>query len=269
METRFWSALAVADDLRDYGFRVFEAGDASEARSVMIAGVKLDVVFTDVQMPGDGDGSGLAIWIRQHHPGVEVIITSGWAGADEKARALCHKRALVHKPYENATVLRRIHELKLQAKASRAVGRPKASAALATTISVKYSNAGTGSNSGPRGGAFRSSDLEGSSSVAAAAARKAGSSATRSTSETVVSCPSNRKPCPIAIEPHRGARCICPSAAANPIRRAHVPGNDESRVDTGAIREAFPGHLPRTLRKPVIILGVPYGIRTRVTNVKG
>ncbi len=110
--------LAVADYLRECGYRVFEASEVEEAKSVLAAEVGVDVVFTDVQMPGPADGFALAVWVREHYPSVHVIITSGWAGADERARALCHEGPIVPKPYEHSAVLRRIQELMRKARSA-------------------------------------------------------------------------------------------------------------------------------------------------------
>jgi hypothetical protein len=42
-----------------------------------------------VQLSGSFDGFGLAQWVRQNRPGLDVILTSGIAKAAEKARDLC------------------------------------------------------------------------------------------------------------------------------------------------------------------------------------
>lgn len=111
VEDEILARLAISDYLRECGYKVFEAGDVAEAKSVLGADVGVEVVFTDVQMPGSEDGFALATWIREHHPTVQVIITSGWVAADRKARELCHEGPIVHKPYEHDAVLRRIQEL--------------------------------------------------------------------------------------------------------------------------------------------------------------
>ena len=103
--------MVIADYLRDCGYRVFEAANVDEAKAVLTADTEVDLVFSDVQMPGASDGFELASWIRTHHPGVAVILTSGWAGAADKARDLCHAGPVVPKPYQHATVLRRIQGL--------------------------------------------------------------------------------------------------------------------------------------------------------------
>ncbi|MGZ5904834.1 MAG: response regulator, partial [Reyranella sp.] len=54
----------IAAYLRDCGFDVVEAGSADEAVRVLEAGVRIDIVFSDINMPGSLDGFGLAQWLR-------------------------------------------------------------------------------------------------------------------------------------------------------------------------------------------------------------
>lgn len=49
--------LTIADHLRGAGYIVFEAPNAAEAAAVFASGERVDVVFTDVQMPAPWMGS--------------------------------------------------------------------------------------------------------------------------------------------------------------------------------------------------------------------
>lgn len=104
--------MVVAEYLRDCGFMVIEAGSAKEAMALFKADIEIDAVFSDIQMPGEMDGFGLARWLRQHHPDVKVILTSGAASnAAQKAADLCHDGPLLPKPYDSEEVERRIRQL--------------------------------------------------------------------------------------------------------------------------------------------------------------
>src|SRR5437588_579438 len=74
--------LTIADYIRGAGYAVFEAANAAEAVAVFASGERVDVVFTDVQMPGVMDGLMLARWVQEHHPSVQVLVTSGKGDAD-------------------------------------------------------------------------------------------------------------------------------------------------------------------------------------------
>lgn len=101
--------MCVADYLRDCGYRVLEAGTVDEAIELLNTEVCVDVVFTDVHMPGKLDGFDLSRWIYANRPSVKVIVTSGGANAADLATDLCHEGPLIDKPYHMRDVTARIH----------------------------------------------------------------------------------------------------------------------------------------------------------------
>jgi DNA-binding response OmpR family regulator len=103
--------ILVAEYLRDCGYRVFEAAGVAEAKAVLDADAPVDLVFTDVNLPSEENGFMLASWIRQHHSGTQVLLTSGIANATEKAGDLCESGPLLAKPYTANVVLQRIQTL--------------------------------------------------------------------------------------------------------------------------------------------------------------
>ena len=56
--------MNISEALRAAGFEVIETGSAGDAFSLIQAGERLDVVFTDIKMPGMLDGLALANMIR-------------------------------------------------------------------------------------------------------------------------------------------------------------------------------------------------------------
>ena len=69
--------MVAADALADGGIMAWEAGDANEALEVLEQHPRIGVLFTDVNMPGDMDGLGLAHEVSAIRPDVRVIVTSG------------------------------------------------------------------------------------------------------------------------------------------------------------------------------------------------
>ena len=108
--------LPLAEYLRDCGYRVFEASNVAEAKAVLDADTPVDLVFSDVNMPGNENGFALAVWVRHRHPDTKVMLTSGIANASEKAEGLCEDGPLLAKPYSHDVVLKRIQSLLRQAK---------------------------------------------------------------------------------------------------------------------------------------------------------
>jgi DNA-binding NtrC family response regulator len=72
----------LSDHLRDCGFDVVEAANADEALQ-FLASVPIDVVVTDVRMPGSMDGIQLAHLLHRERPQIGVIVVSGHADADQ------------------------------------------------------------------------------------------------------------------------------------------------------------------------------------------
>ena len=98
----------LADDLREQGYAVIEAANADEALAVLRSSVAVDLVMTDVQMPGTIDGFVLAQVVRAERPSVKVVIGSGRVPAPE----LIEKAdAFFLKPYDTVVIVARIKEL--------------------------------------------------------------------------------------------------------------------------------------------------------------
>lgn len=77
VEDHFWTRYTAAEYFRGSGYRVIEANDADEALSVFASGSQVNVLFSDIQMPGSMDGLALADRIAQRYPGLPVLLTSG------------------------------------------------------------------------------------------------------------------------------------------------------------------------------------------------
>src|ERR1700675_3394458 len=73
--------LSVAEALRSAGLDVIEAATGDEALMVLGSSATVDLVFTDIQMPGSTDGLALAQIARQTRPSLKIIVTSGRAPA--------------------------------------------------------------------------------------------------------------------------------------------------------------------------------------------
>lgn len=79
------------------GYAVVTAKDGEEALKKM-ASEEYDAVFTDIRMPGI-DGIAVAEQIRSQRPWLPVVIVSGYATADNEARAMAAGvRTVLHKP---------------------------------------------------------------------------------------------------------------------------------------------------------------------------
>lgn len=103
--------MPIAQYLRDCGYKVIEAVNAEEAMAVLLhQETVVHLVFSDIEMPGAIDGFGLAKWIREHRPGLGVLLTGTVPRAVEHAKELCEEGP-VPKPYEAYTVHDHIRRL--------------------------------------------------------------------------------------------------------------------------------------------------------------
>jgi CheY-like chemotaxis protein len=71
----------LAETLRAAGFSIVEAANADEAWAYLhAAGGGVDLLFSDVSMPGSMDGIGLMARVREAFPKIKILITSGNLG---------------------------------------------------------------------------------------------------------------------------------------------------------------------------------------------
>jgi DNA-binding NtrC family response regulator len=102
-------ALVVEDDplvrmmaveaLSDAGLSVLEASDADEALAVLALAPRIDLLFTDVRMPGGRDGVQLTWAARMAKPGLKAIITSGFSGYESAGPSPIRGVTFLPKPY--------------------------------------------------------------------------------------------------------------------------------------------------------------------------
>jgi len=75
--------MDTCDIVTEAGFHVVEAQTADEAFEILKQYSSLQLVITDVQMPGDLDGIGLACEIAERWPHIKIIVASGAVQPDE------------------------------------------------------------------------------------------------------------------------------------------------------------------------------------------
>jgi PAS domain S-box-containing protein len=93
--------------LDQLGYRVFYVQSAAAALELLASGEAIDLVFTDVIMPGELDGLALARRIKEEYPDVALLLTSGYAKALHTLEA---GLPLIRKPYQLQTLAHAIRE---------------------------------------------------------------------------------------------------------------------------------------------------------------
>ena len=97
--------------LRDAGYRVVEASTGPEALGLLDAHPEIDLLFTDVVMPGGMTGDELARKVKETRPEMRVLFTSGYAEPMVAGREQAETGSWLRKPYTAAELARRVREL--------------------------------------------------------------------------------------------------------------------------------------------------------------
>lgn len=91
--------MLVLDLLKELGYRAFEAEDATSALPLLESDLRVDLLVTDVGLPGI-NGRQLAEIARQHRPGLKVLFMTGYAQkAAERQGFLEEGMDMVAKPF--------------------------------------------------------------------------------------------------------------------------------------------------------------------------
>lgn len=104
--------LVLAEDLRARGYAVVEAATGDEAQQLVLAGVRVDLVVSDITMPGQLNGAAFARWLHESGVSAKVVLASGMPSAlDDARQTLVNVDAYVSKPYDHDLLLRQVEAL--------------------------------------------------------------------------------------------------------------------------------------------------------------
>jgi CheY-like chemotaxis protein len=104
------------DVLENLGYRVLQAGDADAALELLAKSAGVDLLFTDVVMPGSIKAAALARRARERFPRIAVLFTSGYTEtAAVKNRELDADAQLLSKPYRSDDLARKIRAVLAEA----------------------------------------------------------------------------------------------------------------------------------------------------------
>jgi CheY-like chemotaxis protein len=102
----------ILEALIDEGFEVLEATSGDEGARLLIDPDGIDVIFTDVRMPGLLDGIDLALHARKRHPRIAVIVVSGFAPhLVERLEQLDPPPIFFGKPYRPGEIIEAIRRI--------------------------------------------------------------------------------------------------------------------------------------------------------------
>ena len=102
--------LAVtAESLRELGYQVVTAIDAARALEILRSDQPIDLLFSDVIIPGGTNGAQLAVTARRIRPKLKVLLTSGYtAAALSFEHGVPDNLNVVGKPYQRDELAKRL-----------------------------------------------------------------------------------------------------------------------------------------------------------------
>src|SRR4030081_4167069 len=77
VEDELMLRMRAVDIVEDAGFTPLEAVNADEALAILESRSDIELLFTDIQMPGSMDGLKLAHAVHERWPSIKIILVSG------------------------------------------------------------------------------------------------------------------------------------------------------------------------------------------------
>jgi CheY-like chemotaxis protein len=103
--------MLIIDVLHELGYRTIEAADAAEALPLIDSSAAIDLLVSDVGLPGVG-GRQLADYARKRRPGLKVLFVTGYAEhATTRSGFLDEGMALITKPFAVETLATKVSEI--------------------------------------------------------------------------------------------------------------------------------------------------------------
>jgi CheY-like chemotaxis protein len=100
--------MIAVETLEDAGYQVLEAANSQEAIEVLLSHAeRINVLMTDVNMPGETNGIGLVRYVERNHPHIRSLIVSGKARGEDVPAATI----FVPKPYSYEVLVDAVYRL--------------------------------------------------------------------------------------------------------------------------------------------------------------
>lgn len=97
--------------LSDLGYQTLVATTGPEALAILKQGNSIDLLFTDIVMPGGMSGTELARQASRLRPGLKFLLSSGYAREESQARRMRVEFPFIAKPYRPSALGRKLNEV--------------------------------------------------------------------------------------------------------------------------------------------------------------
>src|SRR3981081_1866893 len=104
--------MPIVQFLRDCGYHVVEAASTDEAIAILQKpGIPVDVVLSEIDIPGSMNGVGFAQCAHSIRPELKILLAGTPERTVQNAAELCGAGPMLKRPYEHRLVLDRIKRL--------------------------------------------------------------------------------------------------------------------------------------------------------------
>jgi PAS domain S-box-containing protein len=101
-----------SEALSEIGYRVAEAGDGPTALAILKDSAEIDLLFTDLVLPGGMDGIALAEQARAMCPKIKILYTTGYSyNAAKRHNGFDEGTDVLAKPYRKTELIRKVREI--------------------------------------------------------------------------------------------------------------------------------------------------------------
>ena len=102
-------STTLTDVTRELGYQVVTAVGGAQALEILTGGQSIDLLLSDVIMPGGINGAQLAVRARHVRPELKVLLTSGYtAAALNREHGLPDNLDIVGKPYRREELAKKL-----------------------------------------------------------------------------------------------------------------------------------------------------------------
>jgi signal transduction histidine kinase len=96
------------ESLSDLGYRTLTAEDAQSALAILRSNARIDILFSDVVMPGGMNGVQLSVEAKRLRPHLKVLLSSGYTGAALGQSGVPEDTPILSKPYRREDLAQKL-----------------------------------------------------------------------------------------------------------------------------------------------------------------
>jgi signal transduction histidine kinase len=99
------------ESLNDLGYQTLTAADAHSALSILRSNSRIDMLFSDVVMPGGMNGVQLSVEAKRLRPELKVLLSSGYTGAALGSSGVPEDMPILNKPYRREDLAKKLRSV--------------------------------------------------------------------------------------------------------------------------------------------------------------